>query len=476
MTGYLSFNIGSSAVRYAAAFIQTIIIARMLPLDMMGNFYFILSIFFIASQIAEAGLGRGIIKFYHIHTANRAGLVLLASAMVTAGGLLLSMILICTASYSQSWIPNGSSETVMMFAYIIPLMAVVKLFGNCLRAAERVVLRNIWINLVGPLLLCIILACGYSAGVHTVRTIITAYYISYCVAGAGMAYHIIRILHIKPADIISKAGDSVRFFKEVMFFSATLLAGNMLSMFMEKTDIIMLGILALSSDIGIYSAAVRVAFISIFPLLCFIQIFENRMSRLTAEQNYEKLNTLYINITFYISFAALTAALLTVIFGSEVLRLFGPEFSQGYLCIVILLTGRLASALSGPNGSLLIYTGKERFITVTNGLMVAVNVIGNSILVPLYSYEGAACATAVSVSGVNLLRSAMLYKKTGILPFSRKYWINTSAFLTAAIIWLLLPGSISDHISVKILYAAVFLVAAAGLNRKELFALKRLDV
>jgi len=97
---------------------------------------------------------------------------------------------------------------------------------------------------------------------------------------------------------------------------------------------------------------------------------------------------------------------------------FGPEYSEGIVALTILSLGFFVQSVAGPNMNALTSIGATRAIMIMNLIAAGANIGLNYLLIPPYSYVGAAVATAISYTLLNLLYSAALYSQTGIHPLT----------------------------------------------------------
>ena len=83
-----------------------------------------------------------------------------------------------------------------------------------------------------------------------------------------------------------------------------------------------------------------------------------------------------------------------IVFNDSFLLLFGKDFVQGGMALIILSLGQLINAATGPVGALLTMTGQERGAAVVLGAGATLNVLLSVILVPILGLLGAAIAAA----------------------------------------------------------------------------------
>jgi O-antigen/teichoic acid export membrane protein len=180
-----------------------------------------------------------------------------------------------------------------------------------------------------------------------------------------------------------------------------------------RTDVVMLGALADTDAVGLYTPATRGAELISFVLLAVNTALSPTLARLFAEGKRAQLEAATARSTRLITLATLPLAFAMVLLGEIFLRLFGPEFVAGYTAMVILSAGQLINAATGTVGTLLNMTGFERDTALAVGFSAALNVLLNALLIPRFGIDGAAAATALSTLTWNALLAAFVYRRLG---------------------------------------------------------------
>jgi O-antigen/teichoic acid export membrane protein len=111
--------------------------------------------------------------------------------------------------------------------------------------------------------------------------------------------------------------------------------------------------------------------------------------------------------------------LLAVVYGPEVLAIFGRSYKAGDAVMVILGLAMLLATACGQVDMVLITTGRSTW-SLANGLMaVGVNVAVDLALIPKYGITGAAIGWAVAIAVSNLVPLAQLAAFVRLQPFGR---------------------------------------------------------
>jgi len=183
----------------------------------------------------------------------------------------------------------------------------------------------------------------------------------------------------------------------------------------SNADVVMLGWLSDSHEVGIYSVAARLAL-----LVSFFQVVTNaaispKLAALFANGKKNEMNRMVRRVTGILVVIA-TVFLLVFIFGGRyILGLWGDEFKQAHAALIILGIGQFFNISGGCSGGLLIMCGYEKVHSSISTVAVVFNLIMNYFLIGRFGAEGAAAATAISVGGVSIAKMFIAGKKTGVL-------------------------------------------------------------
>ena len=222
-------------------------------------------------------------------------------------------------------------------------------------------------------------------------------------------------------EISKSAVKPIYEFKKLIKFSTPLLLVNFLNLIMMWTDILMLGYFKTAADVGIYNTVVKTAFFINFIVMSFTSIFAPRISELYDKRKIEELGKLFKTITRWMFSLSLPIFLVVTILSKDILSFFGEQFSAGYLSLIILAIAHLMGSAVGSSKFFLLMAEKEKTVMyITVGVCV-LNFILNLFLIPKFSMTGAAIASAISLTVLNLLFLLQIYRYLRIHPYNKKY-------------------------------------------------------
>ncbi|GAB4524336.1 MAG: flippase [Pleurocapsa sp.] len=313
--------------------------------------------------------------------------------------VLLNSILIAIVTALGFWLFLPPENTEMLWVMTIALIAVPpdalsRLRQPAMRAIGSIVMGQLPETLIGPslfslLLLALVFLRGNdlntseAVGIRVVVAIIT------CILGA-------ILLRVRLSPEVKKA--KPKYQPKLWFKSALpmLLIGSMYVV-NNQTDTIMLGTLSTTDAVGIYTVANRGAGLIVFVLMAFDTSIAPTFASLYSQGELKQLQKIVTRSCQIVFVIALFITAILVIFGKGLLLIFGSEFINGYLVLIILSCGQLFNAFTGSIAMLLIMTGFDKYTVIGVSTSAVLNIILNAIFIPYWNAEGAALATAISM-------------------------------------------------------------------------------
>jgi O-antigen/teichoic acid export membrane protein len=184
--------------------------------------------------------------------------------------------------------------------------------------------------------------------------------------------------------------------KELLRDSWPLIFSGIVSMIYLRIDQVMLGEMVGNEEVGIYSAAVRLAEVWYFiPMAIYSSVYPSIVEARTISEDlfYDRLQKLYNMMAFIGYFVALPVTFMS---GWVVELLFGHAYSRAGSMLAVLIWAGLFVNLGVARSSFLMSMNwtKVHFMTVFMGCLV--NVALNYILIPKYGGMGAVIASCVA--------------------------------------------------------------------------------
>ena len=192
-----------------------------------------------------------------------------------------------------------------------------------------------------------------------------------------------------------------------------------------------------------------------------------RLAELFTVGNRRGANDLYQATTGWLVLLTWPLFLMTIIFGPEVLELFGRSYRSGADVMVVLGFSMLLATACGQVDVVLITIGRSSW-SLANGLLtLGVNIGVDVVLIPRDGIMGAAIGWAIAIAVSNLVPLGQLAAAFKLHPFGRAAitacGLTTVAFGVIPLLTRVVLGTGPG--SVVIAFALGSLVGAAGLWR-----------
>src|SRR5690554_2273148 len=182
-----------------------------------------------------------------------------------------------------------------------------------------------------------------------------------------------------------------------------------------NVDAIFLAGLSNTADVGLYTVAVRIAFLTSFFLQVTNASVSPKIASLYEEGRINELEKMIQRVTTGLLVVGAIPVVILLLFGNYILQLWGSEFADAHVILIILSAGQLFNIGTGAVAQLLIMTGHRRENTlVTVGFMM-LNLLLNYTLISLYGIVGAAIAYSFTIAGLNVVRVFIAKRKIGVL-------------------------------------------------------------
>lgn len=366
-------------------FIATIVIARILGAGPLGTYNLVLGLvswLAIAGKIGVTGaISKRVSEGQEQGQYAAAGLVL-----VLLIGLATTLVLFLFRPYVNGYIGQPVTVYVVLILSVTLLQSIV---SSLLSGVHLVHLRGLLAPLrtgtrsilqIGTVLAglgVIGLFFGYIAG-----------YLIVIILGSVYVYRELRG--------ISKPGK--KHFQSLFDYAKFAWVGSLQSRMFNYTDILVLGLFVSQSLIGVYAVAWNIAqFLMLFAGAVRSTLFPE-MSELSMKNDPAAISHLVEEALLYSGLLLIPGLVGGAILGERILQIYGSEFTQGAIILVILIGANLIMSYQNQILTTLNAVDRPDLSFRVNVLFVVANVALNLILIYQYGWVGAAIATLLSVS------------------------------------------------------------------------------
>lgn len=368
-------------------FLATIYITRTLGASVFGEYMLVIAVVIWLQVIGILGIENATTKRLS-ETGESERYFTAGASLVLVAFLILSLLILLFADQVNSYIgrPVAVYIPVLLFAgmvfkfvtaalngeHKVHIAAMLQPVDRTLRSILQILAVFFSIGLLG-------LLAGYAIAA-IVATIVGLYYIS--------------------ARVKRPAREHV---SGITSYARYAWLGRIGSRMFSSMDTIVLGIFVSSSFIGYYEAAWNLASILALFGVAIARALFPEISRVASEGDEEQVGNLVQDGLSYSGLFLIPGLVGSALVGDLVLRLYGNEFQQAVVVLIVLITARLIyeygnQFINGLNG-----LDRPDLAFRVNGAFVVANVVLNVALVATFGWTGAAVATAISALIASIL-------------------------------------------------------------------------
>lgn len=409
------FGIGMSRLaNRILVFLLGVVLARLLGPEQYSAYVFAISTISLLSIPVVAGVPTLIVKeVARNHVLEKWGAI---KALLIVSNLYVFIASAIIIAITTLWMVYGGQEASPEFVsnlqwavWLIPLLAFTSVRSATIRGFRRVVAAELP-ELLKPVSLLLLISIAIQLGVAITTLVVIQMYLL-AIAVCVLIGWVIQS-RVTPTSIF-QSRPIYDFHSWVV--AAPLFLFSALNMAQSQVSIIVLGSLGPTDSPGLYRIADQGAVLVMFGLGVVNAKLGPNISRLFHSGQMEELQRV-VTIGARVMFAvAAFVTLVFLLFGRPLISsVFGAQYLAAYPVLLILCVGQLVNTACGSAALVLNMTGLESTSVKALGVALALNVLLNLVLVPLYGQIGAAVASSISLGLWNLVLVVAVRKKTGI--------------------------------------------------------------
>ncbi len=425
------------AISKVLAYIYRIMIARAYGPEAYGMFNLSVMVVGLFVTISSLGLSDGLVRYISMFYAKKKNkdaryLFQVSLLIVSIGSIISALAVYLLADFISISIFHNLRLIIFLkiFAVAIPCTSLMSLFLAVLRSKELIGWYSFIFNILQTFVRTALLGFFVLLGLSN-KSVSLSY-------SVGMILVVILTYFITKryvADIFVKASldkdKGKRILKDVLNYSIPLTFNGLLITLFFWVDSFSLGYYKTVYEVGIYGAATAIAMLLNLAPEMFSQLFFPLITKEYSKGNIGLIQELSKQVGKWIFIVSLPISILIVLFPGAAINVlqFGKEFLPAKDALRILAIAALIANMGFVSSQLLSIIGKSKLVLLNSFIAVVVNLIFNSLLVPMpkiwfidnaSGINGAAIATLLSVIIFNGLFVIQTYKHSKIIPFRRK--------------------------------------------------------
>jgi O-antigen/teichoic acid export membrane protein len=429
---------GSFVARVASAgvaFLSTVVLTNYLGPEEYGVYVLALAWLTVLTTVGRLGFNKSAIRYlaayrgqsdwprmrgFMVYCRRTTYWISVAAALLTAGLLWLFWEPI------RSYYDGDAFPRCMMLALLsLPLLSYLQVSEGVLDGFKRVAQSQIPLRIARPGFIALLTIAAFSAtslgrgAAETGSDHLTAEFsmiVNLVATLLALLLAGLLVRRVMPAE----AKSAVPAFEKREWFATSrdMMWTSGFNLVIFEADLILLGILSSTEEVGIFRVASQVAQLLVVALTAANAILYPIVADLFARQKMDELQRI-VRIGANAVFAVAVVGAVVLYAGSAHLgAIFGERFGQAAPLLRVLIVGQIVNAFTGPALLLLNMTGHQRDSARIMGSTAVVNVALNVGLIHFYGSLGAAYATASSIILWNVIAAFVVWYRLRIVSLA----------------------------------------------------------
>lgn len=206
-------------------------------------------------------------------------------------------------------------------------------------------------------------------------------------------------------------------FKRFMFFAFSMSLMTICNMAIKNIDVLMIGKYLSLEDVAVYSIAILICSFIELPASALGKIADGKISDYFLVNDWDNLKKIYYQSTKILFFLGCFLFLMINVNIVQLLHFLPAKYHHGAIVVNIVSLSALSNMSTGINSSMLLYTNKNKQITLLLIGLVIMMILMNLFLIPHYGLEGAALSVAITFILFNAIKSILIYYYFQLNPF-----------------------------------------------------------
>ena len=206
--------------------------------------------------------------------------------------------------------------------------------------------------------------------------------------------------------------------KEISSFGLFVFVGGASVMLVTRLDMMMIGSMLDLEQVAFYTVAFFIGNAIKVPGKSIAAISSPLVAKALEKQDYKETQTLYTKSSINQLIIAGVLFLCIWLNIDDIFSLLPAKFQGGKWVVFYISIAQLFNMITGINGTIIVNSKYYRYDLYTNVILVLATVITNYFLILKYGIDGAAMATAISISLFNFIRLILIKVKMNMHPFS----------------------------------------------------------
>ena len=456
------------------SYVYRIIIARSFGPEVYGLFSLALTIALFFVSVSGFGLVDGLLRYIpvlrHKNKLNEINFLINKTKIIyLITGIIAPIILFLLADFISITIFHNANLSIFIkiMCLTIPLNLFINIFLVILRGFEKIGWYSFIFNIFQNVARVIIIASLILIGFNSNASVVAWSFVIGSILTLILSSFVSR-LSVKQIFIKNSFKNNLPLYKQFFHYSWPIMLYSIMGMIFYWIDSFSIGYYKTAFEVGLYNAAVPIAMLLGFIPEIFMQLFFPLVTREYSANNPKLIEQLSKQVTKWIFMAALPIFILIFFFpGAALNLLFGSAYLPAENALRLLLVGSFISSTLVVTNNLIFVIGKSKLIMFNMLSGAFLNLVLNSILVPLPSLFslnnsngllGAAFSTLISIIFINVLFLVQTKKYFSFIPIRRKMLSVALIALIPTLILFYLRSRVTLSLAMIFILALSFVI------------------
>jgi O-antigen/teichoic acid export membrane protein len=434
-------NLAGTVILGLSTVALTVVVTRWFTRPQAGAFFAATSLFLVLAAIAGLGASSGLVFFAarlrsvgeerRFPILLRAAVVPVATCSALAGVSLLvfagplARVLLDSSGAGGSADPGKLADALRALAVALPFAALTDAFLGASRGYHDMLATTVVDRIGRGCLQLVGVVVAAIAG--TAALLAPLWALAYIPAAVG-AWTWLRRIRIRSAategrrvestsrvhaNFVAARANAAGFWA----YTAPRALATIAQRVIQRLDIVLVGVIRGPVEAAVYTAATRFLVVGQFVDTAVGMAAQPQFSRLFALRDRAAARAVYRATTGWVMILTWPLFLLAIVFGPELLNVFGHSYGAGTTVMAMLSFAMLVGSLCGQGDIVLTTTGRSG-LSLANGLLaVVVNVALDLTLIPHYGITGAAIGWGAAILVSAVVPLAQVARIEGLHPF-----------------------------------------------------------
>ncbi len=249
------------------------------------------------------------------------------------------------------------------------------------------------------------------------------YLIEVYISAVSLSWLISGVMVMKQLSFFKTAGEKWLDYKSIIQQGFPMMLANSLFYLMVWTDTLILGMFRTESEVGVYNIAFRISMFLTLSIVAVGGVSAPDFAILNNKNDHEGLQNAIDKANKLVFWSTFPAIVGIILLAAPVLNIFGAEFKEGSIALILLSLARLAAILGGRL-PILSMIGKQKIDQNIALAVFIINIVLNLIFVPLWGINGAAFSTMLTSTAWTIIAAVYLRRAMKLnalyIPFLEK--------------------------------------------------------